>query len=162
MVKDSQSQKKRGRKMGTSDIIEQFLREIIESDGAVEIQRKTIAERFGCVPSQINYVIRTRFTNERGFSVESKRGGGGYLRIRKVGIEGNNVVMHIINSIGDSISFETASVFVRNMIDNNYLTAREGRLILSAITDNVLTLTRPMRDSLRASILKNMLVGLAI
>ncbi len=148
--------------MGTSDIIEQFLREIIENEGAVEIQRKTIAERFGCVPSQVNYVIRTRFTNERGYSVESKRGGGGYLRIQKVAISGNNVIMHIVNSIGDSISFETASVLVQNMVDNEYLSVREGRLILSAITDNVLTLPRPLREGLRAAILKNMLVSLAI
>lgn len=148
--------------MGTSDIIEKFLREMIEDSGAVEIQRKTIAERFGCVPSQVNYVIRTRFTNERGFSVESKRGGGGYLRIRKVNIPKNNVMMHIVNSIGDSISFETASVCIQNMVDNAYLSPHAGRLILSAVTDNVLALPRSLRDALRASILKNMLISLEL
>lgn len=148
--------------MGTSDIIEKFLREMIDSNGAVEIQRKTIAERFGCVPSQINYVIRTRFTNERGFSVESKRGGGGYLRIRKINMPENNVMMHIVNSIGDRISFETASVFIQNMVSNAYISPTAGRLILSGITDNVLALPQPMRNALRASILKNMLISLEL
>ena len=146
--------------MGTSDIIEQFLRKMIEAEGAIEIQRKTIAERFGCVPSQINYVIRTRFTNERGFSVESKRGGGGYLRIRRVSPSQDNIVMHIVNSIGDRISFQTATIFVKNMVDNEYLSAREGKMILSGITDNVLSLPLPLRDTMRAAILKNMLVSI--
>lgn len=150
--------------MGISDIIEQFLQnQMQERNGTLEIQRKTIADRFGCVPSQINYVIRTRFTNERGYIVESKRGGGGYLRISRIVPEQNtNYMMHIINSIGNSISFQTAAVFVKNMVDNEYLSVREGRIILSALADNKLPLPLPVRDTVRADLLKNMLLSIMI
>ena len=69
-----------------SDIIEQYLKQVIDlsNNNVIEIKRNEIADRFECVPSQINYVINTRFTLERGFVVESKRGGGGYIRIIKV------------------------------------------------------------------------------
>lgn len=150
--------------MGISDIIEQFLQnQMQERNGTLEIQRKTIADRFGCVPSQINYVIRTRFTNERGYIVESKRGGGGYLRISRIVPEQNtNYMMHIINSIGSSISFQTAAVFVKNMVDHEYLSVREGRIILSALADNKLPLPLPVRDTVRADLLKNMLLSIMI
>ncbi len=150
--------------MGISDIIEQFLQDMMQkSDGTLEIQRKTIADRFGCVPSQINYVIRTRFTNERGYLVESKRGGGGYLRISRVAVpEKSNHVMHIVNSIGDRISFQTAAVFIKNMIDNEYLSMREGRIILSGLADNVLPFPLPVRDGVRAALLKNMLLSIVM
>lgn len=147
--------------MGISDIIENFLQEMIEScDGELEIQRKTIAERFGCVPSQINYVIQTRFTSERGYTVESRRGGGGYLKISRISVPKSNYIMHIVNTIGDSLSFPTATVFVQNMIDYGQISVREGKIILSALTDNVLCFPLPLRDTIRASILKNMLVNL--
>lgn len=150
--------------MGVSDIIEQFLQDLMQkSNGTLEIQRKTIADRFGCVPSQINYVIRTRFTNERGYLVESKRGGGGYLRISRVAApEKSNHVMHIVNSIGEKISFQTAAVFVKNMIDNEFLSLREGRIILSGLADNVLPFPLPVRDGVRAALLKNMLLGIVM
>ena len=150
--------------LGISDIIEQFLQEMMqESEGTLEIQRKTIADRFGCVPSQINYVIRTRFTCERGYHVESKRGGGGYLRISKVEPQKQtNYLMHIVNAIGDSISFQTATIFVKNMVDNEYITEREGRIMLSGLGDNKLPFPLPIRDALRATLLKNMLLGIVM
>ena len=150
--------------LGISDIIEQFLQEMMqESKGTLEIQRKTIADRFGCVPSQINYVIRTRFTCERGYLVESKRGGGGYLRISKVEPQlQTNYLMHIVNAIGDSISFQTASVFVKNMLDNEYITEREGKIMLSGLGDNKLPFSLPVRDAVRATLLKNMLLSIVI
>lgn len=148
--------------LGMSDVIEQFLHKMMqESDGTLEIQRKTIADQFGCVPSQINYVIRTRFTCERGYIVESKRGGGGYLRISRVEPQKqSNYFMHVVNAIGDTISFQTAAVFVKNMVDNEYLTAREGRIILSGLGDNKLPFPLPMRDAVRATLLKNMLLSI--
>lgn len=148
--------------LGISDVIEQFLHKMMqESDGTLEIQRKTIADQFGCVPSQINYVIRTRFTCERGYIVESKRGGGGYLRISRVEPKKqSNYFMHVVNAIGDSISFQTAAVFVKNMVDNEYLTQREGRIILSGLGDNKLPFPLPVRDAIRATLLKNMLLSI--
>ncbi len=150
--------------MGISDVIENFLQDLMKkSDGTLEIQRKTIADRFGCVPSQINYVIRTRFTNERGYLVESKRGGGGYLRISRVTEPSHpNYLMHVVNAVGESISFQTATVFVKNMVDHDYLTPREGKIILSGLSDNKLPLPLPLRDCMRAALLKNMLLSIMI
>ena len=71
--------------MGTSDLIARFIMEALDNEeGIAELQRSMIANRFGCVPSQINYVISTRFSPEHGYVVESRRGGGGYIRIKRV------------------------------------------------------------------------------
>ncbi len=148
--------------MGISDGIEKFLHELIaEENGAIEIQRNTLANHFGCVPSQINYVIQTRFTTERGYIVESRRGGGGYIKIRKVSVPRSTYLMHVVNSIGDSINMDLVTAFVSNMIDYGQINAREGKLILSALSDKSLSVPQPAKDILRASILKNMIVGLS-
>ena len=148
--------------MGISDIIEKFLHDLInrDEDGSIEIQRNTLANRFGCVPSQINYVIQTRFTNERGYTVESRRGGGGYIKIKKVTSPDASYCMHIVNSIGEGISYDTAAIFIKNMHEYGLISAKEGNIMLAAISDKVLTLPSPERDVLRADILKNMLVTL--
>lgn len=148
--------------MGISDGIEKFLHQLIaEENGVIEIQRNTLASHFGCVPSQINYVIQTRFNAERGYIVESRRGGGGYIKIRKVTHPGASYLMHVVNSIGSSIDFDLAAAFVQNMIDYGQISGREAKLILSALTDKSLAVSQPARDILRASILKNMIVGLS-
>jgi transcriptional regulator CtsR len=108
-----------------SDIIEAFLKQMInDTDGTIEIQRNELANHFNCVPSQINYVIDTRFTTERGYYVESRRGGGGHIRIRRVNINRpGNYLMHIVSSMGDSISQQSAEVFINNFI-NTQITFR--------------------------------------
>ena len=90
--------------MGTSDRIARFILDALESaDGTAELQRSSLADRFGCVPSQINYVIATRFSPERGYMVESRRGGGGYIRIARVQMDRQTLLMHVINSIGGEL-----------------------------------------------------------
>ena len=148
-----------------SDLIEAFFKQMIDdTNGVIEIQRNELANRFNCVPSQINYVIDTRFTTERGYFVESRRGGGGHIRIRRVNISNpGNYLMHIINSMGNSISQQSAEVFIRNFIDYNVVSEREGLILKAATSDKVLgQVNLPQRDILRASILKNMLVSLII
>jgi len=87
--------------MATSDLIARFILEMLEdSDGSAELQRSVLADRFGCVPSQINYVISTRFSPERGYVVESRRGGGGYIRISRVRTSPSQIVMHTVNAVG--------------------------------------------------------------
>ena len=94
--------------MKISDTIERFIREMLGEDESIELKRNELANHFNCVPSQINYVISTRFTTERGYSVESRRGGGGYIKITRVGRNSNNaIIMHILNSIGDSLDILT-------------------------------------------------------
>lgn len=148
-----------------SDIIEAFLKQMInETDGSIEIQRNELANHFNCVPSQINYVIDTRFTTERGYYVESRRGGGGHIRIKRVNISRpGNYLMHIVSSMGDSISQQSAEVFIHNFIDYEVISEREGLILKAATSDKVLGgIQMPHRDILRAVMLKNMLTSLLV
>jgi len=148
-----------------SDIIEEFLKElIIEEEGTVEIQRNELANRFNCVPSQINYVISTRFTAEKGYYVESRRGGGGYISIKRVNPDSaGDYLMHIITSIGDKISQLTSEVFINNFVDYNIIETREAMIMKAATSDKALSdVPMDKRDDVRAAILKNMLMSLTV
>ncbi len=148
-----------------SDIIETFLKALInEEEGSVEIQRNELANKFNCVPSQINYVISTRFTTDKGYYVESRRGGGGYISIKRLNTESaGDYLMHIITSIGDRISQHTCEVFINNFVDYNIIEYREAMLMKSATSDKVLMeVPIEKRDDVRAMILKNMLMGLTV
>lgn len=143
-----------------SDIIEHYLKSILtESDShLVEIKRSELAERFQCVPSQINYVISTRFTVERGYLVESKRGGGGYIRIIKI-IAHNKVELYdqMIALLNDKISQSSGENIIYRLYTEKAITKREANIIQSAIDRSVLNLQLPYRDQLRANILKAMI-----
>ena len=147
--------------MATSDLIAKFILNAIDgsADGFAELQRGALAEMFSCVPSQINYVISTRFSPERGYMVESRRGGGGYIRITRVRQQPRDLVMHTVNAVGEQLDVRTASAFVANIYEAGLVDQKTGRLILAAIGDQAL---RPVaaeeRDKVRASIFKQMLV----
>lgn len=147
--------------MGTTDIIANFILDALESDGGIaELQRSNLAERFSCVPSQINYVISTRFSPEHGYIVESRRGGGGYIRITRVQATPKQLIMHTVNSIGDSLDLRTAGAFVSNMLGGDALDEKSAALIMSAISDKALRPISPVhRDIVRASIFKQVLVS---
>mgnify|MGYP005838712963 CR=1 FL=1 len=148
-----------------SDIIEAFIKQLInDADGVIEIQRNELANKFNCVPSQINYVIDTRFNADKGYYVESRRGGGGHIRIKRVNISRpGNYLMHIVMSMGDSISQQSAESFINNFIDYEAISYREGLLIKAATSDKALIgIPVPHRDLLRAAILKNMLMSLLV
>lgn len=148
--------------MGTTDMIARFILEALEDDGGItELQRAMLAERFGCVPSQINYVISTRFSPERGYIVESRRGGGGYIRISRVRQSPGQLLMHTVNAVGDSLDLQTAAAFVSNALDSGILDRTCARLILAAVSESALrSVPREKRDEVRASIFKNMFVNL--
>lgn len=147
--------------MATSDLIANFIQEVLESaNGIAELQRSNLAERFSCVPSQINYVISTRFSPEHGYIVESRRGGGGYIRITRVRADPRKLIMHTVNSVGDSLDLHTAAAFISNIVGEEALDAASANLILTAIGDNSLRPISPEhRDIVRASIFKQMLVS---
>ena len=149
--------------MATSDLIAEFIMRAIEGSdsGFAELQRSALAEMFSCVPSQINYVISTRFSPERGYVVESRRGGGGYIRISRVRHDPRALLMHTVNAIGDRLDKDSAAAFVSNILETGMIDRQTAKILLAAVGDNAL---RPLaagdRDTLRASILKYMLVTL--
>ena len=147
--------------MRVSDMIEEFIKELFTQDeDYVEIQRNELAEHFNCVPSQINYVIQTRFKPSQGYYVESKRGGGGHIKIKKVNITKSNYFMHIINSVGNTLTNQVVDIFISNFLSYQMVSSIEAKLIKIATSDNVLKLPQPTRDEIRANIFKNMLVNL--
>lgn len=140
-----------------SDVIEKFLKDIIQmsTNGEIEVQRSALAEKFQCVPSQINYVISTRFSLDQGFLVESKRGGGGYIRIKKLEIESDKSFYDALNQIiGGEITQSAAIDVIDRLRDENYLYEREYELVKTIISRDVLTLPIPHRDQIRSNILK--------
>lgn len=146
-----------------SDIIESFIKQLIaDTNGSIEIQRNELANQFNCVPSQINYVISTRFTSDRGYYVESKRGGGGHVKIKRINItRPGNYLMHIVSSMGSSISQQSAEVFIKNFIDYDVISEREGLIMRAAVSDKIIgCIPMPNRDIIRAAQLKNMIMSL--
>ncbi len=147
--------------MGISDVIAAFINDALSQaeNGTAELQRAELANKFNCVPSQINYVISTRFSPEMGYIVESRRGGGGYIRIRRVRSDPKQLVMHTINSVGDSIDVNTTAAFLSNLLDSEAIDKNTAYLIMAAISDQALRpVPQDMRDNVRASILKQMLI----
>jgi transcriptional regulator CtsR len=146
-----------------SEVIEQYLKQALHrsSDGMVEIQRNELADKFQCVPSQINYVISTRFTLEKGYIVESKRGGGGYIRIQKIHLHSHGSILdYIFQTIGEQIDQASSEGIVYQLEESRLITQREANLIKAAISRDVLLLKLPLRDEIRASIMKAMLIAL--
>jgi transcriptional regulator CtsR len=146
-----------------SDLIEHYLKQILHSssEGAVEIQRRDLAEKFSCVPSQINYVIGTRFTLEKGYYVESKRGGGGYIRIQRVDLPSLETVQrHIGQTVGDQIDQTAAEGLIYQLEEARFLSEREAHMLRTAVSREVLALKLPVRDEIRAKLLKAMLIAL--
>ncbi len=146
--------------MRISDIIEDFIKSMFQDDDEAVIQRNDLAEQFNCVPSQINYVISTRFTPIQGYYVESQRGGGGYIKIQKINLSKSDYLMHIITSIGNKISAKEVDIFVNNFLDYDVIDERIAKLLKSATNDKVLSSIKNEKDELRAKIFKNMLINL--
>lgn len=143
-----------------SDIIEQHLKKILEAarQDAIEIKRSEIADQFHCVPSQINYVINTRFTVEKGYIVESKRGGGGYIRIIRVQHQDKSeLIDDIIEMINPQTTQQAALDILERLLEEEIVTEREAKIILSAIGRNTLAFQLPLRDEVRARVLTSML-----
>src|SRR5699024_10740620 len=144
--------------MSISDIIEAYLKEVLKTQGdaLVEIKRNEMANHFECVPSQINYVINTRFTLERGYLIESKRGGGGYIRIIRIEHRGeSHRIDDIITIINPVLSQEVDENVLERLRNKEIITEREEKIILSAIDRETLAVELPYRDKLRARILTN-------
>ena len=144
-----------------SDMIERIINEMLkENEGFAEFKRNDLALKFGCVPSQINYVITSRFTPEKGYIVESRRGGGGFIKITQVRFDKSSYIMHFINAVGDSIDYNTTKVFLSNLYNHDIISEREAQMILNITSDNLLREFTEKKDALRAAVLKNAVLSL--
>ncbi|WP_042353228.1 CtsR family transcriptional regulator [Bacillus massiliigorillae] len=146
-----------------SDIIENYLKQVLNQSEKeiVIIKRSEIADKFQCVPSQINYVINTRFTTEKGYVVESKRGGGGYIRIAKVRLYDHaHVIDQLLHLIDDKLPQQMAENMIVRLVEEEIITSREAKLMLSVIDRSVIMIDLPFRDELRARMMKAMLTSL--
>ena len=142
-----------------SDTIEKFIKDLMDEGTQVELRRNELAQHFGCAPSQINYVLATRFSVDPGYVIESRRGGGGYVRIVRMheSPEGNLLSM-LLRRVGTEIDEDSAVAIVKHLLDCKLVTANEALLMRSAIAQNALALPISAKDVLRAAVFRNMLV----
>ena len=145
--------------MRLSDTIEQFIKTmLVEETQEIELKRNELAEYFNCAPSQINYVLSTRFTPDHGYIIESRRGGGGYVRIVRMCERGEgNLLDLLLKRVGNSIPEENACAIIAHLLDRKLVTTNEAKLMRAAVSRNALALPVSAKDVLRASVLKNML-----
>lgn len=142
-----------------SDSIEQFIKELMCEEAHIELRRNELAQHFGCAPSQINYVLATRFSVDHGYIIESRRGGGGYVRIvRMQEREEGNLLEALLKRVGNSVDEDTANAMITHLSDLKLVTGREAALMRSAVSRNALALPISAKDVLRAAVLRNMLV----
>lgn len=151
--------------MRLSDAIEQFIKTMLTQEAPeVELKRNELAEYFNCAPSQINYVLATRFTPDHGYIIESRRGGGGYIRIFRMAQDTSEQLIYLLNQrVGDSIDALAASHLVQQLREREAVTDGEAAMMNAALSPQALSLPLPaeMKDALRARILKNMLLEVA-
>ncbi len=142
-----------------SDKIEKYLRNLIQQyEGEVEIKRNRLADDFNCAPSQINYVLDTRFTVERGFIIESRRGGGGYVRIIKVKLNSKNEAMkNIIKQLEGPLQPKEAKGIIKRLHENNLISQRDRVLLEAAISKESIGFENEEKNAIRAQVLKNTL-----
>lgn len=142
-----------------SDSIEQFIKELMCEDAHIELRRNELAQHFGCAPSQINYVLATRFSVDHGYIIESRRGGGGYVRIvRMQEREEGNLLEALLKRVGNSVDEDTANAIITHLSDLKLVKGGEASLMRSAVSRNALALPISAKDVLRAAVLRNMLV----
>lgn len=148
-----------------SDIIEEFIKQLLQDndESELQIQRNELANYFRCAPSQINYVLTTRFTTDRGYYVESKRGGGGCIIIKHVDFNQNKKLMQAVNlQIGDSITFDKSVKIINYLQENDLVSEREAYIMKMAINDRNLNLLQENKNTFRAELLKSMLSVLSV
>ncbi|QUA52597.1 CtsR family transcriptional regulator [Aristaeella lactis] len=151
--------------MRLSDSIEQFIKELLNEESTeVELKRNELAEYFGCAPSQINYVLATRFSPDHGYLTESRRGGGGYIRIVRVVQAGSQRLMYLVNDrIGDSLEEEECIRLISQLKEQRIVTADEAALMASSISSRALAVPVPdaLKNAMRAKMMKSMLMTIA-
>ena len=141
-----------------SDTIEKFIKDLMEEETQVELRRNELAQHFGCAPSQINYVLATRFSVDHGYVIESRRGGGGYVRIVRMHERPDgNLLSALLRRVGNEIDEDSAVAIINHLLDCKLITMNEALLMRSAVAQNALALPISAKNVLRAAVLRNML-----
>ena len=145
-----------------ADTIAKIIEEMLDdAGGALELQRNEMANRLGCVPSQISYVITSRFTPERGYIIESRRGGGGCIKIVRKQMQNDEYLMHFFYAIGNSISERAALAYLKNLIGNDLISTKSYEIIAASTSNSALSdLSPEARDIVRARIFKHAILAL--
>lgn len=145
-----------------ADTIAKIIEEMLDdAGGALELQRNEMANRIGCVPSQISYVITSRFTPEKGYIIESRRGGGGCIKIVRKQMQSDEYLMHFFYAIGDSISEREVLAYLNNLYGNELISKKSYDIIASATSNSALSNLSPeARDIVRAKIFKHTILAL--
>jgi Firmicute transcriptional repressor of class III stress genes (CtsR). len=161
-VKESQSKKSGDGMARLSDLIEDFIKSLIEEaeEEYVEIKRNELANIFNCAPSQINYVLETRFNLSNGYIIESRRGGGGYIKIIKRPVS-KDWMSKLISDIGDNITENKSRLYIDTLLEHNLITEREAALMKSVLNEKILPVSQYEKPILRAILLKVMLAELS-
>lgn len=147
--------------MNLSNAIARMISDMLEEKSEIEIQRNILAQDLGCVPSQINYVLSSRFTPERGYIVESRRGGGGFIKITRIAYDKDTLLMKVIGSVGDAIDEDTAEAHIMNLLYHELITKSQAKLMLAAVGDSAYkSLPSGIREIIRANIFKQMLLSI--
>ncbi len=145
--------------MNLSKEIADLIVQMLGEDGTAEIRRNDLAEQLGCVPSQINYVLSSRFTPEHGYIVESRRGGGGYIKITRATYNYEALKMHLINSVGDEIDEKTCRANLQNLCAHRLLSEKEAAIMYAALSEKAYRdVPQDLRNHLRAAVFKQMLL----
>lgn len=141
-----------------SDSIERFIKELMEEDAQIELKRNELAQHFGCAPSQINYVLATRFSVDHGYIIESRRGGGGFVRIVRMKHPGGSSLLEaLLTRVGNEIDEESANAIIVLLYERKLVTKNEAMLMKSAVAKNALALPVSAKNILRAAVMRNML-----
>ena len=142
-----------------SDNIAQFIKDLMHEDAHSELRRNELAQHFGCAPSQINYVLATRFSVDHGYIIESRRGGGGYVRIVRMQTRSESSFLDLLlNRVGNTVSEDTANAIISNLAERGMITASEAALMRSAVSRSALALPISAKDVLRAAVFRTMLI----
>lgn len=143
-----------------SDIIEQFILSTLGEDSSIEISRNSLADYFDCAPSQINYVLETRFSLDKGFSKESKRGGGGFIKISKIDTKPDSLALMVLENVGEELNCKRMNQILQRLEREKVISKKESLLVRSALSDEALSVPLMLRDKLRANAFKCVLIQL--
>lgn len=144
-----------------SDVIEEFIKSLLgQSDGSLELQRNELADYFDCAPSQINYVLATRFSLDRGYHIESRRGGGGFIKIVRIDVDKDEYIFYLVTQrIGSKINEPAAEAIIAHLAEQQIISRREANIMRAAVQDKSLGVPVAVKDTMRAGILRAMLTS---